>query len=184
MNLKRVLFAADSWDIYDKWIDFVLKKQLYLECLWIWSPAWIAKFILLKVEALILQNKDIDRKVDGFTLKIMCGIHDESSLINVYSHIMQCVKAMKMVQNWKNFRFILVIACKEEWHRFIKWKKVEDLFKDLNSAKQEYLIEWGNADAHVKKLKKEYVTAFRIVISNKDCKINGYSMPIDHMIPY
>ena len=108
-------------------------------------------------------------------------IIDESSMSKLYPHIMQCVNAMKLVQSWKDCRLILIIACKEEWKRFTKWKKVGELFEDLNRAKDEYLIEWGNADAHVLKLKKEYVTAFRIVISNKNCKIDGYCMSIDFM---
>ena len=48
--------------------------------------------------------------------------------------------------------------------------EINQSLQELDAYKEKYLIEHGNA-------RPEFATySYRIVISNKDCKINGYSM--------
>ena len=80
-------------------------------------------------------------------------------------------EGMKQVNDWKDIRLILIFAGNQNTLD-TNMKEVKELLKELDAIKDDYLIEHGVATTEF----GTYADAYRIVISNKNCKIKGYSL--------
>ena len=148
-------------------------KQKILELLWIWCHFLFLKTIMTEIENMIFRTKDEKRERRQFTLNLTCGSWDKGVIDNLFVNIFRLFKAMENMRNVTDIRLIIAFEGSDEFD--IRWDEVKELMKELNKMKHECLVDYGETkpELHVTHSEK---FAFRVVISNKHCKINGYSM--------
>ena len=172
INLKRSMLKLNDWENFKLWINNMIMKQMQLELIFIWCNAGSLKSIMEKIESLMLKNKRTERMSTEMTVKLLCASWHQKTMDNLFMNMFRLFHAMELVQSWTDIRLVLVFEGQQRVNK--DWNEVKGLLNELESIKDKYLIEYG--DAQTELFKNENGYGFRVVISNKNCKINGYAM--------
>ena len=170
INLKRSMIIMGNWQCLYDWMTNMIHKQLGLQLMCIWCNDLMIQGAMEKIELLILQNKRIKRKSTEFTVKLLCILCDQKAMDNLFMNIFRLFEALESVESWLDIRLILVFEAQHKIN--MELNETKYLLNQLDAKKHEYVIECGYAEPELFNYGAKY--SFRIVISNKGCKINGY----------
>jgi len=172
INLQRSMLKLNDWENFKLWINNMIMKQLQLQLIFIWCNAGSLKSIMEKIESLLLKNKRIERMNTEMTIKLLCTSWHQKTMDNLFMNMFRLFHSMELVQSWMDIRLVLVFEGQQKVNT--EWNEVKGLLKELDCIQHKYLIEYGEAETEL--FKNDNGFGFRIVISNINCRINGYSM--------
>ena len=171
VNLKTAMIICRDSAAYKLWEENMLKSQKSLELMYV-SCGSTVKNVLEGIENSLIRCKYISRKSQRFTIKVSASIIGAipTQFDNLFASLFRVFDAMKQVNCWKDIRLILVLHGNQKLD--INMKEIKELLEELDAIKDDYLIEHGFVEAE----RVTHAHSYRVVISNKNCKINGYSL--------
>ena len=130
------------------------------------------KAMLEQIEDSLFRFEHYRKTSIEFTIKVCVNTSGmrASHIDNLFATLFRVFIAMKQVNDWVGIRLMLIFEGVQKLDT--NMKEVKELLKELDAIKDDYLIEHGVTKPESKALSHSY----RIVISNNNCRINGYSL--------
>ena len=153
-------------------IDYIVSKQLYLEYLYFAIDCKLFHFMMQQIEAKIFEFKNRRRKSRNLHFELIgSGWNDNKEgmemMNNAQSQTFRLLNAIEMT-DIDDFRLVIEIVSDYKVALDENTKSIKEWIETFQSLQDKYLI-------HYSFIAGGCSSSFKLIISKKGCKINGYS---------